>query len=212
MTFQDIGMCAVDISDSTLDGAWFPGETGSTCTDLLLAVPSRFSAMDMFNRSSLVGAHFGDPALLSDDPASGRDAPGIHLPGPGPAREIRGDRLHLRRLVGCHVLGPSRLHRFHLHQRQRGRQRRLLLLGADPVPSSAGPGSQPQTAENGPGGVARSAHRYLMASRRVTDDIRPSWASTQGRAVSGRRFATSRVTQPMALRTKNSRSSISASA
>ena len=35
-----------------------------------LGVPSsRFSAIVMFERSSLIGAQFGDPALLSEDPA-----------------------------------------------------------------------------------------------------------------------------------------------
>jgi len=70
VTFQDSSFCAVDLSDSTLDGAKFLGETGSACTDVMSAVPSRFSAMVMFNRSSLIGAQFGDPALLSDDPGS----------------------------------------------------------------------------------------------------------------------------------------------
>ncbi len=70
-TFQDLSMCAVDLSDSDLDSAKFLGETGPSCTDIMSAVPARFSAVTMFERSSMVGAQFGDPALLSDDPASG---------------------------------------------------------------------------------------------------------------------------------------------
>lgn len=68
-TFVDLHMCSVNLSDSDLDGAKFRGETGSTCTDIMNAVPSRFSAIVMFERSSLVGAQFGDPALLGEDPA-----------------------------------------------------------------------------------------------------------------------------------------------
>ena len=68
-TFVDLHMCSVNLSDSDLDGAKFRGETGSTCTDIMNAVPSRFSAIVMFERSSLIGAQFGDPALLSEDPA-----------------------------------------------------------------------------------------------------------------------------------------------
>ena len=83
VTFSNMSMCAVNFSDSDFDGAVFLAGTRSSCVDTMETLPPGFSAIVMFERSSLVGAQFGDPSATEPPDSQQRVNWEYTMSGPG---------------------------------------------------------------------------------------------------------------------------------